>query len=279
MNPRPIPVLLLSIVVLLSTPLSSAALELKGQMIQGGMVVGQAPPKADVFYGKKTVRLSPEGLFVIGFDRDAPLKSHIRIVTTDGKENRHPVTIEKRTYDIQRIDGLPPKMVTPDKKDLERIWAEAAQAKKARQRDEARLDFLATFIWPVTGRISGVYGSQRILSGEPRRPHYGVDIAAPTGTAVIAPAGGVITLAHSGMYFSGKTLILDHGHGISSSFLHLSKIVVEEGQRVEKGDEIAQVGATGRVTGAHLDWRMNWFDQRIDPTLLVPPMPPPAKKQ
>jgi murein DD-endopeptidase MepM/ murein hydrolase activator NlpD len=132
------------------------------------------------------------------------------------------------------------------------------------------------FIWPVTGRISGVYGSQRILNGKPKRPHYGVDIAAPTGTPVKAPADGVVSLVHNDMFYSGGTLIVDHGHGLSTTYMHLHKILVKKGQRVKQGDVIAQVGATGRVTGPHLHWGMNWFDTRLDPSLLVPPMPKPA---
>lgn len=146
-------------------------------------------------------------------------------------------------------------------------------ASAARRTDDPRLDFMQSFIWPSIGPISGVYGSQRILNGQPRRPHFGVDVAAPTGTPVRAPAAGIITLAHPDMYFSGGTVILDHGHGVSSSFLHLSRIHVQVGQRVEQGELIAEIGATGRVTGPHLDWRMNWFGQRIDPALLVGAMP------
>ena len=133
--------------------------------------------------------------------------------------------------------------------------------------------FLAGFIWPLQGPITGVYGSQRILNGEPRRPHFGVDVAAPTGTPVVAPADAIVTLVHPDMYFSGGTLIMDHGHGLSSTFIHLHKVLVEEGQVVKQGDVVAEVGATGRVTGPHLDWRMNLFTVRIDPELLVPPMP------
>ena len=127
-------------------------------------------------------------------------------------------------------------------------------------------------MWPAKGRISGVYGSQRILNGEPRRPHYGVDVAAPVGTLVHAPADGLVTLANEDMFFSGGTLILDHGHALSSSFLHLSAILVKEGQRVRQGDPIAKIGATGRATGPHLDWRMNLGRDRLDPQLLVGPM-------
>jgi len=178
-----------------------------------------------------------------------------------------------RDYNIQRVEGVPKKTVNPGPEYYQRIRAEAAAARKARA---VRFDlpyYLQNFQWPVTGPISGVYGSQRYYNGTPRRPHYGVDIARPTGTPVLAPAAGVVTLAHDDMFFSGGTLILDHGQGLSSSFLHLSKLIVEVGQTIEQGQIIAEVGASGRVTGPHLDWRMNWLDQRVDPQLLVPPMP------
>ena len=163
-------------------------------------------------------------------------------------------------------------MMAPSPKNLLRIADEATQVRQARQKDSDLRHFAERFIWPVRGRISGVYGSQRIFNGEPRRPHFGLDIAAPTGTPVKAPAGGVVSLGHAGMFFSGKTLIIDHGHGLSSSFLHLDTILVKVGQTVRQGEPIATVGATGRVTGAHLDWRINWFAARLDPALLVPAM-------
>jgi len=197
----------------------------------------------------------------------------VKVVFADGRESTREIKVRRREYRIQRIDGLPPRQVSPTEEDMKRIRREYALARKARARDDARTDFLVDFIWPTIGPISGVYGSQRILNGKPRRPHYGVDVAVPTGTPVRAPAPGIVTLAYPDMFFSGGTLILAHGHGLSSSFLHLSKLVVKAGQRVAQGDIIAEVGATGRVTGAHLDWRMNLKSKRIDPTLLVGPMP------
>ena len=150
-------------------------------------------------------------------------------------------------------------------------------AREARKLDAERTDFLTGFIWPAKGRISGVYGSQRILNGQPRRPHFGVDVAAPVGTEVRAPADGVVTMVHSDMFYSGGTMILDHGHGLSSSFLHLHRILVKKGQRIRQGDLIAEIGATGRVTGPHLDWRINLFAKRLDPQLLVSEMPDTVK--
>jgi murein DD-endopeptidase MepM/ murein hydrolase activator NlpD len=167
--------------------------------------------------------------------------------------------------------------VTPPPERLERIRRERklVGAAKARHlsRPDLLLDALAGFEWPAVGPISGVYGSQRIYNGTPRSPHYGVDVAMPTGTPVYAPSAGVVTLAEPDLFYSGGTIILDHGFRLSSSFLHLSKLHVEVGQEVNQGDLIAEIGASGRATGAHLDWRMSWRDQRIDPQLLAPPMP------
>lgn len=247
------------------------ALELEGALTQGGMVVGGINPSASAEFRGRPVRVSSKGIFVIGFGRDAPARSLLMLRGKNGRTAYKTLKIKQRGYDIQRIDGLPPGKVDPAQKHLARIRKESALVKRARRRDSPRNDFMHGFVWPVAGRISGVYGSQRILNGKPRRPHYGVDIAAPTGTPVIAPADGEVSLVHSDMFFSGKTLIIDHGHGISSSFLHLHKILVKSGQAVKKGDVVAQVGATGRVTGAHLDWRMNWFEIRLDPALAAPP--------
>lgn len=262
-----------ALLAMLCLPFSAQAFTLEGHLVQGGMAIGKVEPGTAVHFNGKAVRVSPEGLFVIGFPRDAEAESVIELHQPSGADEKHPVRIEKRTYKIQRIDGLPPRTVTPSAEDLERIRKDRVLVKAARQIDDPRTDFTQAFIWPVIGRVSGVYGSQRILNGKPKNPHFGVDIAAPTGTAVRTPADGVVSLAHDDMFYSGGTLIVDHGHGLSTVFMHLHKIVVREGQRVKQGDVIAQVGATGRVTGPHLHWGMNWFDTRLDPSLLVPPMP------
>lgn len=264
---------------LASLAAAAEPVELRGPLMQGGLIIGQAPAGSQVRLDGQALRVSPQGNFVFGLGRDHPAQIELRVVLPDGAQWQRRLNIASRSYQIQRIDGLPPGKVSPDAEALKRIRAEGAQVAGARKTDAARVDFLQDFVWPSVGPISGVYGSQRILNGQPRRPHYGVDVAAPTGTPVVAPAAGVVTLAHPDMYYSGGTLIVDHGHGVSSSFLHLSRIDVEVGQRVEQGQKIAEIGATGRVTGAHLDWRMNWFKQRIDPALLVPDMPqanPPA---
>lgn len=261
------------IVLLVSISSSGfAEFHLDGNPTQGGLLFGHIDSGNQVYYGERKLNTSPDGSFILGFGRDAVLQQQLTLINPDGTTHNHKITLKQRQYDIQKINGISKKMMSPSKEDLRRIGKEASLVAKARKQESLRLNFQESFIWPVVGRISGVYGSQRILNGEPRRPHFGIDIATPTGTPVKAPAGGVVTMAHSGMFFSGATLIIDHGHGLSSSFLHLNKILVKEGAQVSQGETIATVGATGRVTGPHLDWRINWFDQRLDPALLVPPM-------
>ena len=249
-----------------------AGYTLDGRYVQGGLLVGKTEPGVRVKLDNLDIQVSEQGYFLVGFDRDHAAQSQLLFIHADGHIEKKTLKIAKRKYNIQRIDNLPKRKVTPEKMDLERIRKESALVKKARKRDDARTDYLTGWQWPVKGRISGVYGSQRILNGKPRRPHFGVDVAAPTGTLVRAPADGIVTLAHPDMFFSGGTLILDHGQHLSSSFLHLSEVLVKEGDRIRQGDPIARVGATGRVTGPHLDWRMNFHRYQIDPQLLVPPM-------
>ena len=263
----------MSLLVNLSIMSANAdSIVLNGDLVQGGLVQGKVQAGSQVEFDGRSVRISEHGTFLIGFGRDAPPEAKLKVIFPKEFHEERILKVKQRKYKIQRIDKLPPRMVTPSKTDLERIRREAELVKKARQIDDPRTDFKKGFIWPVKGRITGVYGSQRILNGEPRRPHFGIDIAVPRGTPVRAPADGIITLVHPDMYFSGGTLILDHGHGLSSSFLHLSKIHVTNDQAVRQGDMIAEVGATGRSKGAHLDWRINLFQTRLDPQLLVGPM-------
>ncbi len=271
--------LALLLIGLAAAPCAADSLALKGPMSQGGLVVGETDPGNRVLFDGEPIRVSPEGLFLLGFSRDAQLQHTLEIRHGQRTLEKRTLVIDKREYEIQRIDGLPPSKVSPPKEVWERIKRETAMVKRARKLDDPRTDFAQGFVWPAEGVISGIYGSQRILNGKPKQPHYGVDIAAPKGTPVYAPADGVVTLAYPDMYYSGGTLILDHGHQLSSSFLHLNRLLVKEGDRVRQGDKIAEIGATGRVTGAHLDWRMNLRDARIDPQLLVPPMPSAKKAQ
>ncbi|WP_305790604.1 M23 family metallopeptidase [Candidatus Endoriftia persephone] len=262
-------VVLVWLMVLALLPGSVAALSLQGDLLQGGLAIAQVEPGTQVRVDGKPVRVSEEGIFIIGFSRENPLQSEIRLIAPDGSEHKELISIGKRSYKIQRIDGLPQSKVTPPKRDWERIRKETAQIKAARKLDEPRTDFLKGFILPVKGRISGVYGSQRILNGKPKRPHSGLDLAASEGAPVVAPADGVITLAHPDMFYSGGTLLLDHGHGLTTSYLHLSRLLVEQGQRVRQGEVIGEVGMTGRATGPHLHWGLNLFEKRLDPQLLL----------
>lgn len=252
---------------------AAAATTLDGNFTQGGLVIGRTAPGSSVALDGRAVRVAPDGLFVLGFHRDAPPGAELVVTTPDRGVERRSLAIAPRSYDIQRIDGLPPRMVTPPAEVLERIKRENARIAALREVDRPEPMFRSGFAWPATGRISGVYGSQRILNGEAKQPHYGVDIAAPVGTPIKAPADGVVVLAEVDLYYTGGTVILDHGHGLSSAFLHMSSVAVKAGDRLRQGDVLGALGATGRVTGPHLDWRMNWFDARIDPQLLVPPMP------
>ncbi|AUG51862.1 M23 family metallopeptidase [Thalassospira marina] len=261
--------------VVITAPLAARADEpaFKGSFTQGGIVFGETTPGTKVeLDGEKIDTVAPDGNFVLGFSRDYEGPATVTLLHGDGSTEQFTYPITHRTFDIQRIDGLPKKMVTPDPAVMERIHDDSRQAREARV---ARFDqeyYNSGFIWPATGRISGVYGSQRILNGEPRAPHWGVDIAVPSGTPIVAPADGVVTLAHPDMYFSGATLFVDHGLGVVSAFLHLSKIDVKVGDVVHQGDVIAHSGASGRATGPHLDWRVNVGPTRIDAALLVPPM-------
>jgi murein DD-endopeptidase MepM/ murein hydrolase activator NlpD len=245
------------------------ALELDGVAVQGGLIFGQTEAGNQVFLDDSEVMVSTDGRFVIGFGRDETGSRTLRVTESPDSEVSLPLEVAAREYKIERVDGLPPKTVTPDPEAAQRIREEGAMVASARALRDERADYIDGFSWPAQGRISGVYGSQRILNGEPRRPHFGLDIAADTGSPVHAPADGIITLAHPDLYFSGGTIILDHGQGLSSTFLHLSKILVETGAPVKKGDLIAEIGATGRASGPHLDWRMNWLNRRVDPELLL----------
>lgn len=256
---------------LLGAPLV-AALELEGQMTQGAMIRGQTDPGTKITLNDEPVRVTADGRFAIGFGRDAELQQSLIEIPANAEPVEHRLTLTKREYDIQRIEGVPQRTVTPDESALKRIRRESSQIGRARATDSDRTDFTSAFIWPVGGRISGVYGSQRVYNGEPRNPHFGVDIARPTGTLVVAPASGVVTLSHPDMYFSGGTLLIDHGYGFSSTFIHLSEVLVEPGQEVAQGEAIAKIGATGRATGPHLDWRINWYHERLDPVTVAPPI-------
>lgn len=256
-----------------------AGMQLDGHFTQGGMAIGSVPVGSRVWQDGQELELADDGTFVLGFGREAAPHSRIRVQYPDGRSEERTLNIAQRKFRIQRIDGLPKRKVTPrSKEDLEHIRRDRAGVRKARAMKRIATDFRRDFIWPVTGPISGVYGSQRILNGKPRRPHMGVDIARPKGTTVVSPADGVVIFARPDLFFSGGTLIIDHGMQMNTSYLHLSKILVHTGQRVKQGQPIAEVGSTGRATGPHLHWGANVRNVRIDPQLLVPPMPKTAAR-
>lgn len=236
---------------------------------QGTLVIGSTDPQAIVEYAGRTVRVSPSGRFALGVGRDAAGPLVVKIAAPATATVEHRITVTPRDWPIERIDGVPPATVEPPPAIAERIAREQAQVASARTRDDAREDFAQRFLWPVEGRISGRFGNQRIYNGAPKSPHSGMDIAAAQGTPVKAPAAGIVTFAAPDLYLTGGTVLIDHGAGVSSNFLHLSRIDVQVGDRVEQGQVFAAVGSTGRSTGPHLHWGMNWFDVRVDPLLVL----------
>ena len=256
--------ILISLVFLLITT-SSFAVTFDGKFIQGSFILGKTEPGSEVFIDKKKVKVTSDGFFVFGLGRDRKYDVVITL-NKDGNKQKIVKKVQKRKYDIQRIDGLEETKVTPPEEVYERIKKENKLIAKARMID-SDLDFFKNkFIIPVDDAIiTGVYGSQRILNGKPKWPHYGLDFAQKEGTPVKAMLNGTVTLAEPDLYYTGGTLIFDHGHGISTLYMHLQKILVDEGQKVKQGDIIGTVGSTGRATGPHLDIRLNWFDTRLDP--------------
>jgi murein DD-endopeptidase MepM/ murein hydrolase activator NlpD len=236
---------------------------------QGALVFGKVPDGSIVRYAGRVLRPTPYGTVVFGIGRDESGPVRIDVQRPDGLSESASITVTPRDWPIERIDGVPPATVNPPPAIAERIEREQAMVVAARERDDDRADFVQSFVWPVQGRISGRFGNQRVYNGSPKSPHSGMDIAVPQGTPVLAPAAGIVTFANADLYLTGGTVLLDHGHGVSSNFLHLSRIDVKVGDRVEQGQVIGAVGATGRATGPHLHWGMNWFDVRIDPLLVL----------
>ena len=242
---------------------------LEGDFIQGGLVKGKTDNNISVKFKKRLLRKTPKGLFVIGFGRDHPQTANLSLKINQKWITKN-INIEKRVYKTQIINGLEKKMVTPPKSFYDRIIRENKVIKEIRNLD-SDIDFIFQKLnWPAKGIISGVFGSQRILNGKPKRPHYGIDIAAKKGTSVIAPIESIVRMAEKDLYYTGGTIMLDHGHGVTSVYSHLSLINVNVGDKVKKGQKIGEIGSTGRSTGPHLDWRINWFLERLDPALLVP---------
>jgi len=247
----------------------SYALQFNGKFIQGHFIVGKTDPNSKVIIDKKQIKVSKDGFFAFGIGKDRKYDVVIRIIK-NGETTKVVKKVQKRKYNIQRIDGLEEKKVTPPEEVYERIKKENILIAKAREIN-SDLDFFKNkFILPVDNAIiTGVYGSQRILNGKPRWPHYGIDFAQALGTPIKAMADGVVTLAEKDLYFTGATLIFDHGHGISTLYMHLDQIFVELGDIVKQGDIIGTVGSSGRSTGPHLDVRLNWFGTRLDPATVL----------
>ena len=241
---------------------------LEGDFVQGGLVKGKINKDLDVKFKEKVLRKSTDGNFVIGFGRDHPKEANLYIFVNENWILKK-LDIKQRKYKTQVINGLEKKMVNPPKSFWDRIKKENKVIKEVRSLD-SNVDFVfQKFTWPAQGIISGVFGSQRILNGKPKRPHYGIDIAAKKGTKVVAPTDSIVRMAEKNLYYTGGTIMLDHGHGVTSVYSHLSSIDVKVGEKVSKNQKIGEVGSTGRSTGPHLDWRVNWFDQRLDPLLLL----------
>ena len=239
------------------------------EVSQGALVIGKVPPGSRVRYGERALRVSGYGSVVFGVGRDEPGPLRVDVERPDGAAESIAIAVTPRDWPVEHVNGVPPRTVNPPAAIAARIKREQAQVTAARLRDEARPDFAQAFQWPVKGRISGRFGNGRVYNGQPGAGHSGMDIAVASGSPVRAPAAGVITFAATDLYLTGGTLLLDHGFGVSSNFLHLSRIDVKQGDRVEQGQVIAAVGATGRATGPHLHWGMNWFDVRIDPLLVL----------
>jgi len=254
--------ILLIIAILFST--NSFAVEFTGKFIQGHFILGQTEPGSQIFVGKKEVKVSKSGYFVFGIDRDRKFDIQITKIK-NGKKEKITKKVFKRKYKIQRIDGLPENKVTPPEEVYKRIKKENNAIGEARAINSDLNFFKGKFNMPIEGIITGVYGSQRILNGKPKWPHYGIDIAADKGTMILSSATGVVTMAEDDLYYTGGTIIMDHGHGISTIYSHLENVLVSVGDQINQGDVIGTVGSTGRSTGPHLDFRINWFQTRLDP--------------
>ena len=248
---------------------TSHAVEFIGDFKQGSFILGKTDPNSKVYIDNRKVRVSSDGYFAFGLDRDR--KNNVLIKVKNGRETKLiEKKVFKRKYKIQRIDGLPPKQVTPPPEVYERIKKDNILIGKARAIDSKLVFFKDKFIYPIDKYIiTGVYGSQRILNGKPRRPHYGIDFHAPEGTPVKSMMDGVVTLVENDMYFTGGTIIFDHGHGVSTLYMHMKDINVKKGQKVKKGEVVGTLGQSGRATGPHLDIRLNWFEVKLDPATVL----------
>ncbi len=250
-------------------------LALTGSLVQGSLVIGRTEKGAKVMVADKAALVSPEGMFAFGFDYDQTTPTHLEVRYADGSSDTRDVTPLKRQYEVQAVNGLPEKFVSPSPEELERIKRENALIVEARKRDTDGTDFANGLDWPLAGIVSGVFGSQRIDNGKPMAPHLGVDIAAPAGTPIHAPADALVSISDD-YFLDGGFTLLDHGHGVSTCYLHQSKRIVSAGDAVKRGQVIGLVGMTGRATGPHTHWGLNWFQMKLDPSRSTK-TPAPAK--
>ena len=254
--------------IILFTSTQLNAVEFKGKFLQGHYIVGITDPSAEIIIDKKQIRVTKDGYFVFGIGRDRKFDITITKIA-NGEIKKIVKKVLKRKYNIQRIDGLEESKVTPPESVYKRIKEENNRIGEARAINSDLPFFKNQFIMPVEGIISGVYGSQRILNGKPKWPHYGIDIAAKKGTKIKSSATGIVTMAEPDLYYTGGTIIMDHGHGISTIYSHLETLNVKVGDEILQGDIIGTVGSTGRSTGPHLDFRVNWFQTRLDPMSIL----------
>jgi murein DD-endopeptidase MepM/ murein hydrolase activator NlpD len=266
--------LLAAAALLLPALAAAASLQVvTGTMQAGGLLHGLCQPGDRVTLNGTEIPVAPDGRFIVGMGPEGAPRLDLVATSADGAQARISLSVGAREYQTQRIDSLPQDKVTPDPAMLERIRRDAEAVKAARAALTNETGFDQKLRWPVKGTITGVYGTRRILNGEPRQPHFGVDVAAPAGTPVVAPADGAVTLA-ADLVLTGNTVVVDHGLGLSTTYAHLATVAVRPGERVRQGAAIGTVGATGRATGPHLHWGLDWRDVRLDPQLVAGPMPP-----
>ena len=246
-------------------PEKTVRFSITGAMEQGSLAVGSAPPGSRVALDGRPLRITPDGRFTFGFAPDQTRPALVTVRYPDGGGDSRSFTPAARQYDIQHVNGLPQNTVTPPADVKARIERESEAIYLARLADSDGSDFLSGFDWPAPGIESGIFGSQRIDNGVPMSPHYGVDMAAPTGTPIHAPADGVVNLSDD-YYLNGGFTLIDHGQGVSTAYLHQSRRLVKAGDLVRRGQRIGLIGATGRATGPHLHWAMNWFQVKLDPS-------------
>ena len=257
----------------ISTSVSAASkqtdIKLSGEVKQGGLLVGKTLPNSKVSLNGKNIAVSSNGDYAFGFSRDDKESYQLVITANNGDRVEETLKPAKRDYKLQRIEGIKKSIMQPNPKAVARSKKDSKQIKAARKISSELTSFANGFIPPIKGTITGVYGSQRIYNGVPKRPHFGLDYAGKIGDPVKAPAAGTVLLWVPDMFYSGGTMIIDHGQGVSSTFLHLSHSYVKQGTFVKQGQVVAAVGNSGRTTGPHLDWRINWFDVKIDPALVL----------